>query len=169
VDEPTLDAARVGIYGGSYGGYIVLASLAAYPDRLVAGCDLVGIANLVSFLENTRGYRRELRRAEYGDEREPDVRAVLERLSPITNVAQIRAPLFVAHGANDPRVPVDEAEQIVAALRERGQEVWYMLAPTEGHGFRKAINRDTFYGLMATFFERHLLGEAAEAGPVDGW
>ncbi|WP_146657929.1 S9 family peptidase [Enhygromyxa salina] len=170
--EPTLDAARVGMVGGSYGGYVVLASLAAYADRLVAGCDMVGIANLVSFLENTRGYRRDLRRAEYGDERDPDVREVLQRLSPITNVEQIRAPLFVAHGANDPRVPVDEAEQIVAALREQGQEVWYMLAPTEGHGFRKAINRDTFYGLMATFFERHLLGvgvgEDAQAEAVDG-
>ncbi|PRQ08087.1 S9 family peptidase [Enhygromyxa salina] len=165
--EPTLDAARVGMVGGSYGGYIVLASLAAYADRLVAGCDMVGIANLVSFLENTRGYRRDLRRAEYGDERDPDVRAVLQQLSPITNVEQIRAPLFVAHGANDPRVPVDEAEQIVAALRERGQEVWYMLAPTEGHGFRKAINRDTFYGLLATFFERHLLGEAGEPAESD--
>jgi dipeptidyl aminopeptidase/acylaminoacyl peptidase len=161
--EPTLDAERVGVVGGSYGGYMVLASLAAYPDRLVAGCDMVGITNVVSFLENTRGYRQDLRRAEYGDERDPEVRAVLERLSPMTNVDRIRAPLFVAHGANDPRVPVDEAEQMVAALRDRGQEVWYMLAPTEGHAFRKAINRDTFYALMATFFGRHLLGESDSA------
>jgi dipeptidyl aminopeptidase/acylaminoacyl peptidase len=153
-----IDTERVGIYGASYGGFMVLASLAAYPDRFVAGCDVVGIANLVTFLENTRGYRQALRRPEYGDERDPEVRAFMERISPIHNVDRIQAPLFVAHGANDPRVPVSEAEQIVEALRARGREVWFMLAPTEGHAFKQKINRDTFYVAMAMFFERHLLG-----------
>src|SRR5690606_30568879 len=104
--RPDIDTTRVGIHGVSYGGFMVLASLAAYPERFVAGCDVVGIANLVTFLENTRGYRQALRRPEYGDERDPDVRQFMEELSPINHVDRIEAPLFVAHGANDPRVPV---------------------------------------------------------------
>lgn len=160
--RPEFDAGRVGIYGVSYGGFLVLAGLAAYPERFVAGCDVVGIANLVTFLENTRGYRQTLRRPEYGDERDPAIREFMLEISPLTHVDRIEAPLFVAHGANDPRVPVSEAEQIVAAMRERGKEVWYMLAPTEGHGFRQRVNRDTFYVAMAMFFERYLLG--AETG-----
>lgn len=161
--EPTLDEARVGIVGASYGGFMVLASLVAYPDRFAAGCDMVGISNIVTFLENTRGYRRDLRRAEYGDERDPEVRAALEQLSPLNAIERVRAPLFVAHGANDPRVPVSEAEQVVEALRQQGREVWYMLAPNEGHSFRKANNRDIYYASMATFFERHLLGPPSDA------
>ncbi|MFO7565664.1 MAG: prolyl oligopeptidase family serine peptidase [Enhygromyxa sp.] len=157
--QPDFDATRVGIYGVSYGGFLVLASLVAYPERFVAGCDVVGIANLVTFLENTRGYRQALRRPEYGDERDPAMRKIMLELSPLTHADRIEAPLFVAHGANDPRVPVSEAEQIVAALRERDKEVWTMLAPNEGHGFRQRINRDTFYVAMAMFFERYLLGE----------
>jgi dienelactone hydrolase len=165
--QPEFDPARVGIYGVSYGGFLVLASLVAYPDRFVAGCDVVGIANLVTFLENTRGYRQNLRRPEYGDERDPATRQFMLDISPLTHVDRIETPLFVAHGANDPRVPVSEAEQIVAALRERGKDVWYMLAPTEGHGFRQQINRDTFYVAMAMFFERYLLGGSVGAeGPT---
>jgi dipeptidyl aminopeptidase/acylaminoacyl peptidase len=160
--RPEFDGTRVGIYGVSYGGFMVLASLASYPDRFVAGCDVVGIANLVTFLEQTSGYRQDLRRPEYGDEREPEMREFLQQISPLTHVDRIEAPLFVAHGANDPRVPVSEAEQIVAAMRAREQEVWYMLAPTEGHGFRQRINRDTFYVAMAMFFERYLLHEPIE-------
>jgi dipeptidyl aminopeptidase/acylaminoacyl peptidase len=160
--RPDFDGTRVGIYGVSYGGFLVLASLAAYPDRFVAGCDVVGITNLVSFLENTRGYRQDLRRPEYGDERDPEMREFMQQISPLTHVDRIEAPLFVAHGANDPRVPVSEAQQLVAALREREKEVWYMLAPTEGHGFKQRINRDTFYVAMAMFFERYLLHEPIE-------
>ncbi|HLT39731.1 MAG TPA: prolyl oligopeptidase family serine peptidase [Enhygromyxa sp.] len=165
--RPEFDATRVGIYGASYGGFLVLASLVTYPDRFVAGCDVVGIANLVTFLENTRGYRQALRRPEYGDERDPATREFMLAISPLTHVDRIEAPLFVAHGANDPRVPVSEAEQIVNALRERGKDVWYMLAPTEGHGFRQQINRDTFYVAMAMFFERYLLDGAAQPGVGD--
>ncbi|MCB9795023.1 MAG: S9 family peptidase [Alphaproteobacteria bacterium] len=156
--DPGLDGARVGIRGGSYGGYMVLASLVHHGDRLVAGCDNVGISNFVTFLENTKDYRRDLRRVEYGDERDPEMRAHLEAISPLTRADEIRSALFVAHGANDPRVPVGEAEQLVEAVRSNGQEVWYMLAQDEGHGFAKKPNRDLYTALMMQFFEQHLLG-----------
>jgi dipeptidyl aminopeptidase/acylaminoacyl peptidase len=156
-DRPELDATRTGIYGVSYGGYMVLASLVEYGDRLAAGCDVVGLSSLVSFLEGTGAYRRDARRAEYGDERDETMRDFLHSISPLTNAARIRSPLFVAHGANDPRVPLGEAEQIVKAVRDGGNEAWYMMAPDEGHGFRNRQTRDTFYHLMATFFEKHLL------------
>jgi dipeptidyl aminopeptidase/acylaminoacyl peptidase len=160
-----LDGARVGIHGVSYGGYMVLAALVEFGDRIAAGCDVVGLSSLVSFLEGTSLYRRDARRAEYGDERDPAVRDFLQSISPLTGAARIRSPLFVAHGANDPRVPLAEAEQIVQAVRGSGAEAWYMVAPDEGHGFRKRGTRDTFYRLMATFFERHLL-ERPAARPV---
>jgi dipeptidyl aminopeptidase/acylaminoacyl peptidase len=178
--RPELDAGHTGIYGASYGGFMVLASLVEYGDRLAAGCDVVGLSSLVSFLAGTSAYRRDARRAEYGDERDETLREFLGSISPLTNAARIRSPLFVAHGANDPRVPLAEAEQIVKAVREGGNEAWYMMAPDEGHGFRKRRTRDTFYRLMATFFEKHLLGRvlvgderadadagagAADAGP----
>lgn len=156
-----LDASRVGVRGGSYGGYMVLASLIHYPERFVAGCDSVGIANFVSFLENTKPYRRDLRRAEYGDERDPKMRAHLEAISPVTRASEIQAELFVVHGANDPRVPVGEAEQIAAAVRENGGEPWVLIADDEGHGFRKKTNRDLYMQLMVHFFETHLLGESS--------
>ncbi len=170
--RPELDAEHTGIYGASYGGYMVLASLVEYGDRLAAGCDVVGLSSLVSFLEGTGAYRRDARRAEYGDERDETMREFLDSISPLTNAARIRSPLFVAHGANDPRVPLGEAEQIVKAVRDGGNEAWYMMAPDEGHGFRKRQTRDTFYELMAAFFEKHLLGRAlpatgaADAGPT---
>lgn len=154
--SPELDGSRVGIYGVSYGGFIVLAALIEYGQRFAAGCDVVGISHLVRFLENTSDYRRDLRRPEYGDEREPEMREFLERISPLTNADRIRSPLFVGHGANDPRVPVGEAEQIVDLARKNGSEVWYFLARDEGHGFRKRRSRDLFYPAMAAFFETHL-------------
>jgi dipeptidyl aminopeptidase/acylaminoacyl peptidase len=154
--RPELDARRVAVIGGSYGGYMVLASLVHFGDRLRAGVDVVGIANFVTFLENTSAYRRDLRRAEYGDERDPAMRELLTRISPVTNAARIRSALFVAHGANDPRVPVGEAEQIVRAVRQNGQDVWYMLARNEGHGFDKKSNRDAYVEAMAAFLDRHL-------------
>ena len=115
--DPTLDAARVAVYGGSYGGYMVLASAVHYSDRLRAAVDIVGISNFVTFLENTEEYRRDLRRAEYGDERDPEMRAFLQEISPLNRVDKIRIPVFVIQGENDPRVPVSEAEQMVNALR----------------------------------------------------
>lgn len=163
-----LAASRVGIYGASYGGYVVLASLVEYGDRLAAGCDLVGISHFLTFLGNTSEYRRDLRRAEYGDERDPAMRELLERISPLTNVARIKTPLLVGHGANDPRVPVGEAEQIVRGVRANGVDVWYVLARDEGHGFRKRRSRDLFYATMVAFFARHLALPGAAESAADG-
>ena len=155
--QPDLDASRVAVFGGSYGGYMVLASAVHFSDRLKAAVDIVGISSFVTFLENTQDYRRDLRRVEYGDERDPVMRAHLEKISPLNNVEKIRVPLFVVQGQNDPRVPVTEAEQMVAALRERGQSVWYMNALNEGHGYRKRDNRDAFQQALMMFFEEHLV------------
>lgn len=155
--RPELDSQRIGIFGGSYGGYMVLGSLVNYPGRIKAGIDIVGIADFVTFLTNTEDYRRDLRRAEYGDERDPQVRAVLERISPLRNAEKIEAALFVLHGQNDPRVPVSEAQQIVAKMRELGRPVWFANALNEGHGFRKKPNRDLATILYAHFWSEHLL------------
>ncbi|HYO72246.1 MAG TPA: alpha/beta fold hydrolase [Archangium sp.] len=163
--RPELDASRVGVYGGSYGGYMVLASAAFYPERFKAAVDVVGISSLPTFLQNTQAYRRDLRRAEYGDERDPEVRKVQERISPLNAVERIKAALFVQQGANDPRVPQSEAEQIVKAVRGRGADVWYMLALDEGHGFGKKANRDTITMATFLFLERHL---GAPAGTSSG-
>jgi dipeptidyl aminopeptidase/acylaminoacyl peptidase len=157
--QPDLDPKRVGVYGGSYGGFMVLASLVAYPDRLRCGVDSVGISNFVSFLENTEAYRRDLRRAEYGDERDPAMRAFLQEVSPLNHVDRIEDPLFVVQGANDPRVPRSEAEQIVTSLRARGGTVWYLLANDEGHGFRRKANRDYLARATTLFFESYLVAE----------
>jgi dipeptidyl aminopeptidase/acylaminoacyl peptidase len=164
--QPDLDENRVAVFGGSYGGYMVLASAVHYSDRLKAAVDIVGISNFVTFLENTQDYRRDLRRAEYGDERDPAMREHLERISPTNSVAKIKVPMFVVQGQNDPRVPVTEAEQIVAALREQGSPVWYMNALNEGHGYRKKENRDVYQQATMLFFQKYLLGEeVAATGP----
>jgi dipeptidyl aminopeptidase/acylaminoacyl peptidase len=154
--EPTLDAARVGVRGGSYGGYMVLASLVHFADRIAAGVDVVGISDFITFLENTSPYRRDLRRVEYGDERDPELRAHLETISPLRRASEIRSRLFVLHGANDPRVPVGEAEQIVAAVRAQGVPTWYLRAENEGHGFGKQENRDVATALEVQFFREAL-------------
>jgi dipeptidyl aminopeptidase/acylaminoacyl peptidase len=154
--QPGLDASRVGVYGGSYGGYMVLSSLAFYPARVRAGVDVVGISRLTSFLESTQPYRRDLRRAEYGDERDPKVREVLERISPLNFVERITAALFVLQGKNDPRVPQSEAEQIVREVRAKGKDAWYLLALNEGHGFQKKENRDDAT-IAALFFLKEKL------------
>ncbi len=156
--QPELDASRVGVIGGSYGGYMVLAALTHYSDRIRAGVDIVGISHFGTFLKNTESYRRDLRRVEYGDERDPAMAAVFERISPLNNAARIKAPLFVAQGRNDPRVPWTEAEQIVKAVRGNGQPVWYLLYADEGHGFAKKGNRDYFDAATILFWQRHLLG-----------
>jgi dipeptidyl aminopeptidase/acylaminoacyl peptidase len=140
--DPSLDEKRVDVMGGSYGGYMVLASLVHHGARIRGGIDVVGIANFVTFLENTRDYRRYLRRA--------------EDISPLTHADQITSALFVAHGTNDPRVPVGEAEQIAKAVREKGREVWTMFASNEGHGFQKKENRDLYSELAVMFLERTL-------------
>lgn len=155
--QPDLDASRVVVFGGSYGGYMVLASAVHYSDQLKAAVDIVGISNFVTFLENTQDYRRDLRRAEYGDERDPAMREHLQNISPLNHVEKIKIPMFVAQGQNDPRVPVTEAEQVVAALREQGSGVWYMNALNEGHGYRKKENRDLFSEVTVMFLQEHLL------------
>lgn len=157
--QPDLDQDRVAVFGGSYGGYMVLASAVHYSDRLKAAVDIVGISSFVTFLENTQDYRRDLRRVEYGDERDPDMRAHLEKISPLNNVEKISVPMFVVQGENDPRVPVTEATQMVAALREKGNTVWYMNALNEGHGYRKKENRDIYQQATVLFLRQHLVGE----------
>ncbi len=157
--QPKLDSSRVAIVGASYGGYVALASAAHYSDRLRAAVDRVGISNFVTFLENTQDYRRELRRVEYGDERDPEMRGFLERISPLNNVDQIKIPLFVQQGSNDPIVPKSESDQMVAALREQGQTVWYMNALNEGHGYGRKENRDLVQQATFLFLQKYLLGD----------
>ena len=151
-----LDAKRVFVSGGSYGGYMSLASMVNFSDRLRGGIDVVGISNFVTFLESTSAYRRNLRRPEYGDERLPRMRAYLQRISPLTNAARITKPLLVVQGLNDPRVPATESQQMVAKIRARGGEVWYLAAKDEGHGFRKKANRDFYQKTIVTFLEKQL-------------
>lgn len=154
--QSNLDSDRVMVYGGSYGGYMVLASMTHYNDRLAGAVDIVGISNFVTFLENTSGYRRDLRRAEYGDERDPEMRATLERISPLTNINRVSRPIFIVHGANDPRVPVSEAEQVLAAVRRNGAEAWLMIATNEGHGFARRENQQAQREAETLFFRRVL-------------
>jgi dipeptidyl aminopeptidase/acylaminoacyl peptidase len=154
------------VAGGSYGGYMVLASLVHYSDRLRCAFDQVGISNFVTFLENTSEYRRNQRRTEYGDERDPAMRAHLLKIAPANRVDSIHRPLLVAQGANDPRVPLSESDQIVAALEKKGVPVWYIVAKDEGHGFQKKSNTDYQRAVLVRFMEEYLLGEG-KAGPAD--
>ena len=157
--QPQLDASRVIVTGGSYGGYMSLAVSTHYADRIRAAIDVVGISNFVTFLQNTESYRRDLRRVEYGDEREPAMRAHLQAISPLTNASKITKPLFVVQGKNDPRVPYTEAEQIVAQARANQTPVWYLRAENEGHGFARKENADfQFYATIA--FMQRAVGES---------
>ena len=155
--RPELDSSRVAVLGGSYGGYMVLASLVHFGERLRAGVDIVGIANFISFLEKTAGYRQDLRRAEYGDERDPKMREVFERISPANHAEKIKSSLLVIHGKQDPRVPVFEAEQIAAKVRATGRKVWTVIADNEGHGFAKKENSTYMNGVIVQFLQEHLL------------
>ncbi|MBL8782638.1 MAG: S9 family peptidase, partial [Alphaproteobacteria bacterium] len=154
-----LDGRRVAVYGGSYGGFMSYASMIEYNDRLTAGISVVGISNFATFLNNTSGYRRDLRRAEYGDERDPRMREYLEKISPLTNVSKIKKPMLIIQGANDPRVPQSEAAQMLKAIRGNGAEAWYILAKDEGHGFQKKSNRDAQNAAIASFLKLKLLGQ----------
>jgi dipeptidyl aminopeptidase/acylaminoacyl peptidase len=155
--QPDLDKDRVLITGGSYGGYMSLASAIKYGDRIKGAIDIVGISNFVTFLERTEGYRRDLRRVEYGDERDPKMREFLIKISPTSNAGQIKVPLFVIHGQNDPRVPLNEAEQIVKTVRQNGVPVWYLMAKDEGHGFSKKRNVDYQFYATVMFIQEYLL------------
>lgn len=151
--QPDLDASRVAVVGQSYGGYMALAVAAHYNDRLVGVIDLYGISNFITFLENTEGYRRDLRRAEYGDERDPAMRAVFEKISPINMSERMKAPMMIYQGANDPRVPASESEQMVARLRAQGTAVWYILARDEGHGVHKKSNQEAVRATEVQFLK----------------
>jgi dipeptidyl aminopeptidase/acylaminoacyl peptidase len=152
--QPGLDARRVAVYGQSYGGYMSLAVMTHYSDRLVGGVERYGISNWNSFLQNTEAYRRDNRRAEYGDERDPVMKGVLTRMSPITNVGRITKPMLVMQGANDPRVPQSESDQVVARLRANRNEAWYVLFADEGHGFLKKPNNDLRREVETVFLRR---------------
>ena len=162
--QPAFDRERVAVLGGSYGGYMALTSLVHDGERLRGGIDVVGISNFVSFLTNTSPYRRDLRRAEYGDERVPRMREFLERISPLTNASRIKKPLLVVAGANDPRVPLSESEQLVWRVRSGGGEVWYLVAKDEGHGYRKKLNRDVYLETAASFLKRLAASGASPGG-----
>jgi dipeptidyl aminopeptidase/acylaminoacyl peptidase len=153
-EQPDVDGDRLVVYGGSYGGFMVLSALSTYPDLWAAGVDIVGISNFVTFLENTSDYRRAHREAEYGS-LEVD-RAFLESISPIHHVHRMTAPLFVIHGANDPRVPLSEAKQLVDALAERGVSVGFLVFDDEGHGLAKLKNKLVAYPAVVDFLDRHL-------------
>ena len=157
--RPDLDANRIAVLGGSYGGHMTLAVSTFYSDRIRCSVDVVGMSNLVTFLEHTEAYRRDLRRVEYGDERDPKMREFLEKIAPMNNVEKIRKPMLVVAGKNDPRVPVSESDQIVAALKKQGTPVWYMVAKDEGHGYQKKSNADFQFYASIAFFEKYLLAQ----------
>jgi dipeptidyl aminopeptidase/acylaminoacyl peptidase len=155
--QPDLDSSRVMVTGGSYGGFMTLAVATNYNDRLRCSVDIVGPSNLVTFLENTSGYRQDLRRVEYGDERDPKMRAFLERIAPANNAQKITKPLFVVQGKNDPRVPWTESQQMVATVRKNGTPVWFLMAKDEGHGFSKKKNVDYQFYATVLFIQQFLL------------
>ncbi|MGV3773313.1 MAG: S9 family peptidase [Verrucomicrobiales bacterium] len=151
--QPGLDAGRVVVMGGSYGGYMVLASMIHFGDRLLGGVDIVGISNFLTFLKNTQDYRRDLRRVEYGDERDPAMHEFLGKISPSNQADKLKKPLLIVQGLNDPRVPATESEQMVKAVRDHGGKVWYLLAKDEGHGFAKKKNQDYQFMVTALFLK----------------
>jgi dipeptidyl aminopeptidase/acylaminoacyl peptidase len=155
--QPSLDSKRVMVTGGSYGGYMTLASMTHYNDRLRCAADVVGISSWLTFLQNTETYRRDLRRVEYGDERDPKMREFLLAASPMTNVKKITKPMLIVQGKNDPRVPWTESEQMVKAIRANGGKVWYLLAEDEGHGFAKKRNQDYQFAAMVMFVRENLM------------
>ena len=164
--RPDLDPDHVLVTGGSYGGHMTLVTATLYNDRVCCSVDVVGISNLATFLKNTSGYRQDLRRVEYGDERDSTLRAWMERTAPLNNVDKVTKPLFIVAGMNDPRVPRTEAEQMVAALKQRSVPVWYLMARDEGHGFRKKSNQDFQFYATILFTERYLLGrEVSDLAP----
>jgi len=155
--RPDLDAERIGVTGGSYGGHMTLAISTFYSDRIRCSVDIVGMSNLVTFLEHTEAYRRDLRRVEYGDERDPKMREFLEKIAPMNNIEKIKKPMFVIAGKNDPRVPVSESQQIADALKKQSTPVWLLIAKDEGHGYRKKANQDFQFYATVEFLREYLL------------
>ena len=152
--QGSLDRNRIAVMGGAYGGYLALASLAAYGDRLRGGIDVAGITNFVTFLESSSPYQRAARLAEYGDERDPKTRAFLSRISPLANAAAVRRPLLVVYGLNDPRVPAGQSQQLISRVRATGGEVWSLAARDEGDAFRRKANQDAYLETAALFLDR---------------
>lgn len=155
--QPELDKDRIMIMGGSYGGYMTLATAFHYADKIRCSVDVVGISNFNTFLKNTEEYRRDLRRVEYGDERDPKMYEFLEKISPLNNTDKIKKPMFIIQGTNDPRVPVTEATQMRDKLKAQGNVVWYLEAKDEGHGFRKKANVDFQRLAVIRFMQEYLL------------
>src|SRR5215210_2671188 len=155
--QPGLDASRIMITGGSYGGYMTLASATHYNDKIRCSIDIVGISNFNTFLKNTESYRRDLRRVEYGDERDTLMAAFFERIAPLNNAQKITKPIFIVQGKNDPRVPYTEAEQMTETIKKNGGTVWYLMANDEGHGFGKKNNQDFLFYATVEFVKRYLL------------
>jgi dipeptidyl aminopeptidase/acylaminoacyl peptidase len=155
--DSRLDAKRVLVTGGSYGGYMTLASAFHFNDRLCCTVDVVGISNFVSFFERTSPYRRDLRRVEYGDERDPKIHEFFEKIAPLNHASEISKPMFIVAGRNDPRVPAHEGEQMAAAIRKNGAPVWYLIADDEGHGFAKKKNQDYQFAATVMFVKEFLL------------
>lgn len=160
--DPLLDAKRFAVTGGSYGGYMCYATSIFYGSRLEGANCVVAISSFVTFLENTQSYRRDLRRVEYGDERDSRQRRKLLKISPLTRVGEIRLPMLVVTGANDPRVPASEADQIVAAIRRNGGSAWHLVGQDEGHGFAKKANQDYQFWTSLMFWERTLLAPGSQ-------
>jgi dipeptidyl aminopeptidase/acylaminoacyl peptidase len=154
---PSLDADRVMVTGGSYGGYMTLATAFHYNDRIRCALDVVGISHFKTFLQNTEDYRRDLRRVEYGDERDPKMAAFFEKIAPLNNAHKIKKPMFIVQGKNDPRVPSTEARQMVDKIKANGGTVWYLEADDEGHGFRKKSNQDYQFYATIEFIKRFLI------------
>jgi dipeptidyl aminopeptidase/acylaminoacyl peptidase len=155
--RPDLDPDRIMVTGGSYGGHMTLAVATYYPERIRCALDVVGPSNLATFLEHTSAYRQDLRRVEYGDERDPKMREFLERIAPLNNASKITKPLFVVQGGNDPRVPLSESVQMVQTVKKNGTPVWYLMAKDEGHGFAKKTNRDFLLYSTVLFIKDFLL------------
>src|SRR5579863_7213246 len=155
--RPDLDADRICVTGGSYGGHMTLAVSTFYSDRIRCSVDIVGMSNLVTFLEHTEAYRRDLRRVEYGDERDPKMREYLEKIAPMNNIEKIKKPMLVIAGKNDPRVPVSESQQIADALKKGGTPVWFLIGKDEGHGYRKKVNQDYQFYATVEFLREFLL------------
>ncbi len=157
--QPDLDSSRLMITGGSYGGYMTLASAFHYNDRLRCTVDVVGISSFLTFFQRTSPYRRDLRRVEYGDERDPAIHQFFTKISPINHVSEISKPMFIVAGRNDPRVPVEEGQQMAAALTERNIPAWLLVADDEGHGYAKKSNQDFQFAATVLFVKQFLLSQ----------
>ncbi|HEU4414741.1 MAG TPA: prolyl oligopeptidase family serine peptidase [Candidatus Angelobacter sp.] len=164
--NPGLDAAKIMITGGSYGGYMTWAVAYEYNDRICCSLPIVGPSNLVTLLEHTEAYRRDLRRVEYGDERDPKIREYLEKTAPLNNSEKIRKPVFAAVGKNDPRVPWSESRQMLDKLKNNGIQTWFLMANDEGHGYAKKKNQDFLFYATIMFVRQFLLGGQNSAAGV---